>query len=184
MNALSINRTSQKLQSIASDDETRGGITGVHFNDRHVVATNGHMLVMRKRDADEPSGVTLNFDTASPKGKDPVFSYVELPATKRLVNETTGGKAEINPYNYPDYAQVLPKGYHEQNTTTVCIDAKYLLDLAKVLMTRAKDARVTLSIPHDGRGPIVVCGDDTNAVGILMPCKVSASPISTLETLR
>jgi hypothetical protein len=142
------------------------------------------MLVMRKRDAGEPTGVTLDFDTASPKGKDPVFSYVALPSAKILLNETTGGKAKVNPGQFPDYMQVFPREYHEQNTTTVCIDAKYLLDLAKVLMTGAKDARVTLSIPHDGKGPIVVCGDDANAVGILMPCKTSACPLSTLEALR
>lgn len=169
MVSFTITREEHALMNVASTDAARMRLRGVHFNSRVAVATNGHVLAIRKKSGgdDAPSNVTLALPT-NPKGKgNPIYSQV----AERFV-DTNGNVAEpVTQGEFPDYSQVIPMP--AEDDLIVSFDATELMRLASALNpdARAKDSRsITLRINRsDPSAVVTVIGGDAESFGVLMP---------------
>lgn len=163
-----------KLQSIASKDEFRANLTGVYFNGTEAVATNGHMMIVKKT-----SHIDLLSDEALPHNR-----IVKLPAkpdknkfkkiwvdNKGINSITPKDSVEFIDMPFVDYQEVI-KGVGEKVAMTVTLDADYLLALAKALNDGSKRNLVTLEIESADKA-VKLTGSDSYAYGILMPARMA-----------
>ncbi len=171
-NTYTVSRYSQLLQGVAEKSGYRGAMRGVHFNDRHVVATDGHMMVIAGKEPEDPSNVTLAFKT--PKQKKNNYQHgapFERVGQSETYATPQGDMASIVDGQFPAYDQALPPTRCQ--TVVIGINAEYLLAVANAL--GARNGQVTLELPTDGSGAIIVTSSGRlNAFGIVMPIRTDA----------
>ena len=199
---MTISAKNQALQAIAHPDSDRLAISGVHFNSKHVVATDGHKMIIARKAEGEPENCNIQFDSAKQAGSktDREFYQPLTTSTYKLVgSHSTSNVATVLEQNdYPDYTCVLPRKDAHYNLS-FGINAEYLMQIAKALnygQNKNKLGYVTLQLEVD----IKECGDDKrlpaicssilvsgvrdDAVGIVMPMRTESEPLPILNKLR
>lgn len=175
--SIEITAASQRLQAIASKDPNRYNMNGVYFNCKHAVATNGHMLVMRKKADNEPSNVLVTFDSAKP-AKHTFDVFNALPNGEHVATfSSTKAKVDTAP-TFPQYDQVLPKEWTAENTVTLTLDPNFLLAIATAISGGKCREGVTLQFNPKTGGPILVTSGDEekhDTIGVLMPIRNNIS---------
>lgn len=187
-NIISISKRNQALQACAyktSDKNNYQAIQGVHFNSKHVVATDGHQLVIARKAAGEPDNVTIKFNKPVQAGKNEVEFYT--PCQGNFVGLDPKNVGQKVDGDYPDYLAVSTpaEGYNLQ----ISLNAELLLKLAEALNrgSEAKGQFITLElkVEHETTtNPIIVAGSRQDAVGILMPARLGReSPVALLKEI-
>lgn len=178
MKDLTINLQSQRLQSVASKDNSRPNITGVNYTERAAIATDGHCLVAVKKTPEEPSCGIFKFSSAKQKtvkgwgesnysqiGDSPIYASAHQQNAEKIDAE------------FPNCRILIDGARQPQMTITIRADL-----IAKIAAGLGENF-LTLNI-FDDRSPIFVgCGDDTKAA-ILMPAKALKGGSDALGTLR
>ena len=171
-----------KIELIASCDETRPHLLHPYLDvdAKVLVATDGHRMVKHPVIIDD-GDVSAFVSKESIKAARKLATKVEDleinvgAKTLRLINGMTMPTPPSD-CPFPPYDKVIPN-YSGRTTVTVCLDAKYLLELCRALGGSAKDhtrVRLTFPIPDEGKvmlDPIVVEYGGSDAVGILMPSR-------------
>lgn len=177
MEQISITKQEQAMQAIASDDTTRFNINGVYFNSKHIVATNGHALALRKKsESQKLENALVEFKNPKLKGKGPDAE------TYNLISNGLGQYVGNNPANvinsvtneitYPDYKAVLPE---KLGSIEICLDVHLLMKLATALdINNGKSAFVRIVVnPDNLTAPMIVAGETpSQELGILMPIRL------------
>lgn len=179
-----ISRESQALMACASDDGKRFNLNGVYYNCKHAVATDGHKMVVRQKEENEPANTLVRFKSGKQKGKLPGGIFV--PATgNTVINPLTTETAEVSSeVDYPDYKQIMPR---DPGSVRITINAEYLMQIAQALSAYGKSDRanhVTLQFNPDNLGPIVVSGCDSKAFGIVMPVRPDEKAVSPFDRMQ
>lgn len=183
MTTIRISTESQRFQIATSKDEGRYNMNGVHFNSKHVVATNGHYLVMKRKAEGEPDNVNLKLSKLKAKGKDEFHAI----GSGKFASDS-GAIAETLESQFPDYETVLNYTKTE-NTVRVAINPRYLWEIAQAFgVDKLAQGFLTLEIPlpTDGkpvRDGITVAADES-AVAVLMPGKTDVTPCNVLKAIR
>jgi DNA polymerase III sliding clamp (beta) subunit (PCNA family) len=183
MTTIRISTESQRFQIAASKDEGRYNINGVHFNSKHVVATNGHYLVMKRKAEGEPDNVNLKLSKLKAKGKNEFHAI----GTGKFASDS-GAIAETLDSEFPNYETVL-NNVKTQNTIRVGINPKYLWEIAQAFgVDKLAHAFLTLEIPIPNNGESVSEGitvaADESAVAVLMPGNTITEPCNVLKAIR
>jgi hypothetical protein len=197
METLTFQANVQRLQAIASDDETRQGIIGVRIDrERNVaVATNGHMLaIVPLGDTTNVPEGTYRFTKAKPT-KEVIQSGVavftnqseraeEVKAVDVLSQGRNGAVESVSWGDYPNYAGVLTDA---KNYVIVTLNTKYLYDLAQALNDPSgkEPFAVTLQIPTDANCPMYVSTKRHDGpVAALMPMHFELNQQTPLERIK
>jgi hypothetical protein len=182
MTTIRISTESQRFQVATSKDKGRYNMNGVHFNSKHVVATNGHYLVMRRKAEGEPDNVNLKLSKMKAKGKNEFHAI----GTGKYASDS-GAIAETLDSEFPDYNYVLTH-VKTDNTVRVCINPKFLLEISQALGVDGKGGLITLEIPLPTNGKPVSDGItlavDESAVAVLMPAKTEVTPCNVLKAIK
>lgn len=185
-NEIKISHESQLLMGITpakKEWSRRYSISGVHFNNKHVVATNGHALVMRRKSEGEPTNVTLRLERIKKEGAVMFKCLHEQSTCEREYLSIDGAKATTIDNEFPNYGYVVD-GINDAGVVRVGLNAKYLYDLAMAMGATDKDAEVVLEI-KDAESPIVLTRlRDDSSVGVLMPCRHESNPVATLNAIK
>lgn len=187
---ITITPHTQRLQSIASEDAGRYNICGVYYDAKVAVATNGHALALRTKDADEPTNTQVQFDKAKRTGSQ------QLNILERIGDSTHyasrgGVQAQVIDSEFPNYMTVVDEATRATNTHTITLNAKLLVQLVEALGAERKDYGVTLEVNLDKpKAPIVVMRSQSReGVGLIMPMLKDydsgngVSPIAQLKQL-
>jgi len=199
MAVLNFNSNVQKLQAIASKDETRYNMTGVLIDHAKgiAVATDGHKMAMVKLDdTTDASEGTYQFTKEKPS-KDVlrcgVASFMNwsndiAPIYYDTVGKGTNGAVEkiddqFPCSKFPPYEQVI---VDHGNYAVVTLNAKYLLELAVALGSNdKKPLAITLQVPIDGKSPVYVSTDrDNHSVGVVMPIRREEESKTPLQRIK
>jgi len=173
------------LQNAASDDVSRYNINGVYFNEKVAVATDGHIMAVRKKPDDirnaMPDNLIVNFDCKKIKDESRLWEQ----NNKRLTHVTSPKNigTVVEDATYPDYKVILPT--LGSNAISITIDHKLLSRLAMAINSLdKKDAGITLQFNPNEQGPILVSGSDKEVIGIIMPMRhEGASPSEVLNNV-
>lgn len=173
MENIKIEKTLARLQHASSTDKTRPNLTGVYLNCTEAVATNGHIMAIRKTDklpqSDDDGRLPKNRIVRFPKrlAKDKHSAlYVD---DKGINHGNPQNSVEFIDGQFPDYQMAIPKEHKE--VVKIALSAELLLQLAKALGAEDKRHVVTLSIAGP-ESPVFVTGDCPESRGIIMPCRI------------
>ena len=75
---MTVTARNQALQHVALQDDLYSHLRGVHFNNRHAIATDGHMVVIARKHQSEPENTTIEFDKPTIAGKAVCESYQQV----------------------------------------------------------------------------------------------------------
>jgi hypothetical protein len=181
---ITVTTDAQSLQHAASKDGSLINLLGVYFNSKHAVATNGHIMAIKVKDAelDTPHNQILKF--ASPKQKAGKGFTMEIfePVSNGFVGINGKQSAEKIEGQYPEYMQVIPKVLSEETHYVLSFDVTELQNLAQALDAEAgcKSKIVVLAVPKQENDAIVVLSGNKAKLGIMMPCRTKY----TLETVQ
>lgn len=141
-----ISNAAQMLQQIVSKTSYKAAQKGVYFNNRMVCATDGHAMVVRRKDINEPENITISF--AAPKQKH-VTNYSSVKSEQYLRHgDTKTLVGKLDPRNigaieaegkqakeFPKFEKILQQALRKTKRRTVVfsINADFLVKLAKVL---------------------------------------------------
>lgn len=139
----------------------------IHFNGKHVQATNGRFLITDTVEEGGPKNVSLRFPKSKLEGGLP-FDETFEDKGDRFVS-AFGSVAEKEGGEYPD-TSIIEYPEPEKVTMRIGINAAYLARIAKYL---THDSVVILEIidPNDRIG-VKGYREDSTASAILMPCKI------------
>lgn len=190
--ALLVTSNAQAMQEVAyksKDKYDRENLQGVHFNGRHIVATDGKKMIVAAKGGNEPSNVTLKFSKA--KGSSDQAFYRALPDTNTLVDTLDArNTAKVCDGEFPDgYLDVMRDCAKADYDVQVTINVGYLMQLAKALTCDAiADDQVNcvtlqLSTKESGKA-ILVVGSRPDAVGFLMPLRDSGTEQTPHKILK
>ena len=178
MDTINISASTRKLQICASKDPSRSNMSAVIYRKGYAFATDGHMAVIRRTDADEPQrDVAVALPIPGAKVRDMGFRIVE--GTNILVSMDGAVTGSMPDVQGPALEQIL-KGHVCKQPIRVTISAKYLLDIAKALGAD-KDMFVTLELDADNLNQVIlVATRDSSTLGLLMPVKGESIPSAVL----
>lgn len=184
---MNITAPEQAMMNLTEDNVTRPYLRGVFFNCKHVVATTGTALVVRKKRSDcgiDNQVIKFNKKTMV-KTSLSFFDEVGNNLISKSDSTNTGEKVDLSGYPYPDYERLLyaEKDNHSTNATEIRIDANLLQRLVLALGCSKKDAIITLSVRDSGA--ILVSRDsDEECIGLIMPCGSEKKSTSALDRLK
>ena len=183
MNTYTIPNEFILLQNAASDNKTRWNLTGVYFNEEVAVATDGHILAVRKKPenikAEMPDNQVIKFEQKKVKEKTYAWEINNKRVTHSVVPKNIGNV--LDDVTFLDYKKVFPR--LESDAVTVTFDHKLLAKLVKAINGETKDA-ITLQFNLNEMGPILVSGSDKEAIGIIMPMRPDGdSPSAILNNI-
>lgn len=178
MDTINISASTRKLQICASKD---GSLDVIFCRKGYAFATNGHMAVIRRTDADEPQEGAVNLPIPGTKVKDMGFRIVE--GTNILVSMDGAVTGSMPDVQGPDLEQLLKSRTSRGQPIRITISAKYLLDIAKALGAD-KDMHVTLELDANNLNQmILVATRDSSTLGILMPVRDETVPSDILAPI-
>ena len=167
MKSFTVSKEVQLLQHIASDDRYRENISGVYFNCKSAIATNGHAIVARKKSQhDTATNKIIAFEKPKQK-KQPVpfetFLAADIPSVTHV---SASGSARVVDSQFPACDQVIP---HGDVKATITFDPKLLAEMVKAM---GDPKSITLEI-RDVTTPIIVSSDQSgpNVAGMLRPMR-------------
>lgn len=171
----------QRLQHAASKDETRFNIFGVYFNGAHAVATDGHiMAVRRKSEENMPENTILRF--ASPKAKKRICHAFEKTGSK-YIGISQNELAETIDGRYPAWKQVLPE--ISPNSVSITFSAALLNRLVNAIGSNFDQNGCVLTFdPSKPTAPMLVTTDERECFGVLMPMRGEGDPESGQATMN
>lgn len=163
----------QRLQLAASKDKYRHNLLGVYFNETEVVATDGHIMAIRKKVEDNPNGCPLPENQilkfSSPKPKKRNMDLFQ-PVGEKLVCAETGETAELVEGQYPDYKKVVPTISEEY--VSISFNADLLSQLVEAITLNKSRGGTCCTLQFNPKTPeaaILVTTDDDRSKGIIMP---------------
>lgn len=181
---LYVTRESQLLQLGASKEAGKYNMQGVHFDSHCAVATNGHYLVVRKKDQDEPTGVTLRFDKAR-RGKLQLINTFQRIGQSFQYASPQGVLGDAIDCNFPPYPQVVKQALQPSKKHTVHIDVKYLYEIVEALggFKGNYSASLELNIEDPKSAIVVTVNGSRDAAAVLMPLNGKHYPNSPSQVL-
>jgi len=179
METLNISASTRRLQICASRDPSRSNMSAVFYRKGYAFATDGHMAVVRRTDADEPQrDVAVNLPLPGAKVRDMGFRIVE--GTNLLVSMDGAITGSMSDMQGPALEQILKARISSGQPIRITFSAKYLLDIAKAIGA-GKDMHVTLELDADNLNQgILVATRNSITLGLLMPIKGEAVPSAVL----
>lgn len=167
-----INKTTQRLQVIASKDKTRDNISGVHYDKCGLaVATDGCVLAAAKMsdiEKDNETGLTLKFSSPDQKGDKRTDSVGFSPIAGVSSYATAFGQtAERLDVNFPDWKLVVPE---DRPKHSIVIDPYKLMAIAKALGAKDGDG-LKIEFSHPENIMIVTTAKNQNGFGLLCPMR-------------
>lgn len=161
----------QRLQITASKDESRYNLCGVHFYEKHAVATDGHILAVRRKPESAkrmPENENLVFN--SPKAKKRLNDvFTRIPNSNdyfSLAHEV----AKSRDCEFPDWKQVVPEF---KQPFTIHLSAGLLNRLVEALRPDKRwDNGCSLTFetaPNEKKKPMLVTTEDFECFGVIMP---------------
>ena len=178
MDTINVSANSRKLQICASKDPSRSNMSSVFYRKGYAFATDGHMAVIRRTDADEPQDVAVNLPIPGAKVRDMGFRIVE--GTNILVNMDGSVTGSMPDVQGPAIDQILKSRTSRGQPIRITLNAKHLLDIAKAIGAD-KDMHVTLELDADNLNQVIlVATRDSSTLGLLMPVKGETIPSAVL----
>ena len=179
MTTLRISTESQRFH--VATDKDRSNLKGIYFNCKNVIATNGHYLVMRRKQEGEPSNQIIALDKVKKKG------LPEFHAVGEGFMNGEGTKAEVLDAQFPDVDQVLNN--LSTKTVRLAINPRQLFEIAQAAgIDKESQATITLEIPLPDDGESAVSRAITlqarDVVGVIMPMKTADEPHKALADMR
>jgi hypothetical protein len=143
-------------------------MNAVFYRKGYAFATDGHMAVIRRTDADEPQrDVAVALPIPGAKVRDMGFRIVE--GTNILVSMDGAVTGSMPDVQGPAIDQILKSRTSTGQPIRVTISAKYLLDIAKALGAD-KDMAVTLEMDAYNLNQVILVATHTSStLGLLMP---------------
>ena len=180
---------SAKLAAVAlaaSNEKGRDYLHGVFIEatPSHVTmtATNGHILLTARHDAETPDVVSFSIIipsdiiTLALRSKTPEVALSADDAGYKL------GNISFQPIDgvYPDWRRVVPKASPETlSIDGVWFPTDYLTVMAKAAKLLDPASRSRFIVYPDGESPALVQFlDDANVVGVVMPIRTLREPFS------
>ncbi len=182
METINISANTRRLQICASKDPSRSNMSAIFYRKGYAFATDGHMAVIRRTDADEPQRdvAVINLPIPGAKIRDMGFRVVEN--TNILVSVDGAVTGSMSDTQGPALEQIL-KGHVCKQPIRITISAKYLLDIAKAIGAD-KEMGVTLELDADNLNQgILVATRDSSTLGLLMPVRGESIPSEILAPI-
>lgn len=182
---LHVTRKVQLLAAkVASQDENRYGLNGLHIEERRIVATNGHILACLARSEAE-TGTTIGSrklvqigTSPAVKADETVPCEIDLDCGDVQVfigSKGTALKVQVIDGEFPPYRDVL-KGVEFQHE--IALDGRYLADLSSVLGRQNGSSSNVCRYLHSGfLQPTVVVAmgelynESLDTFGVIMPVR-------------
>jgi len=175
-----ITKEIQRLQFASSLDATKYNLTGVQFEDKIAIATDGDILAIRKTEETEPKNTNIQFNNATQfnsKGFG-LELYQEL-GEKQLCGTINPKNTAINngKIKFPDYRQVIDA--EQGATASITIDINKLYQLCKALdertgRTKLKNIGVGVTLQFDSKDqykPVLASMND-QSIGFIIPMRL------------
>jgi DNA polymerase III sliding clamp (beta) subunit (PCNA family) len=143
-------------------------MSAVFYRKGYAFATDGHMAVIRRTDADEPQrDVAVTLPAPNAKVLDMGFCVVEN--TNILVSIDGAVTGSMSDMQGPALEQILKARTSRGRPIRITLNAKHLLDIAKAIGAD-KDMGVTLELDANNLNQmILVATTGSSTLGILMP---------------
>ena len=182
---ITITPQSQRLQLAASQDVGRYNMSGVYYDERCAVATNGHILALRKKDEEEPTNTQIQFAKAKRTNAQRLSILEQLRDSEHYASRD-GVQAQAVGSEFPNYMVVVKDAVLATNTHTLHLDVKLLTQLAEALGAEGKKYPVSIQINLDKpTAPLVVrVQEERDAVGIIMPMRGEGSVATPIDVLK
>ena len=96
MDTINISANTRRLQICASRDPSRSNMSAVFYRKGYAFATDGHMAVIRRTDADEPQDVAVNLPIPGARVRD-MHVTLELDANNlnQVILVATNGSTTL-----------------------------------------------------------------------------------------
>jgi DNA polymerase III sliding clamp (beta) subunit (PCNA family) len=177
-------QTANKIEKIASKDETCYALNGVYHDKtaKALIATDGHRMIIlpvTENEHDDDGIVPLDAIKAA-RDSAKKNKYNEAPnmtVVDGKVSVPMGGLTlPIVDAQFPEWQRVLPSfNPADKNVVTITINAKYLAELAEALGSRDSGVQISFQL-DDTYGPIAVRPSAENgAHAVLMPVRNSVN---------
>jgi len=167
MDTINVSASTRKLQICASKGPFRN-MDAIFYRKGYAFATDGHMAVIRRTDADEPQqDVAVNLPISGAKVRDMGFRVVE--GTNILVSMDGAVTGSMPDVQGPALEQILKSRTSTGQPIRITLNAKHLLDIAKAIGAD-KDMGVTLELDANNLNQmILIATTGSSTLGILMP---------------
>lgn len=160
------------LYGVASKDNVRPPLQGVHFEESRSYATDTHLLVVYNEGSQKHAGKTLSITGEPIKGK---FPPVDKVIPKKLTNPLT-----------LDFGQLQracawwgkQKDHHVEDKIVLrstCLNIAYLQKLLSLFVLTHETRAMTLYLNDDKSRPIVAVSASFTA--LLMPCQYNEDSV-------
>lgn len=182
METIIIKKEEQALQFAASKDKTRYNLLGVYSNGTHLMATNGHILAIRKKSTELPTNTLITFKSGKLKEDTEAYSHFDgqFIGKSNLANIATVEKD----ISYPDVNLVFKDAESKDYKNTITFDFAKLQALVSALALNSKDIQsVTLQSTGEPLDAILVGSEESDTVGVLMPLKAD-EPLNVKEKIK
>ena len=172
MKQLTITRDVYDLVPLASKDETRYNIVGIHCEEKVAVATDGQMLGLQRLPefCSDHAGRILRIQPSKVR-KGLAYIPEKFSDTNGGPNTVsqTGAIAEEIDGEYPDWKQVLPK---EAPTFSYSLNASYLTALCKFVTANEKGLEAAIRLDFYGpNNAVTIRGNRDDRAALLMPMR-------------
>jgi hypothetical protein len=178
-----VSAADQRLQHAAAEEGGRYAISGVHFNERYAVATDGCMMAIRRKTSDIHH-TNVVFDRPNQKTKKADAGSVTYNCVDTVMKSADGkNEAHTIEGRFPRWEDVVSFARHPSTEVKrIGLDAALLLRLAKAISEDGESTTVYIEFsgPKD---PIAVTTRDRTAIGILMPAWCNTDDVKPSEVI-